>query len=250
MALTDYTVESLKGTGPIPPSQGILQESSTQKAMLGQRLAMNDGRIFHYALNGAVALDPGKLVQSKADATVDKNVVAAAVGAFTVTVVTSSAVTDAAEGYFFVNDGTGQGQMLKIKSSAANASTATSTDCTLYDPINVAVVASGTSQAGIAYNPWDDVVIQNGNTNGLNFCCGVPIIPVQASYYFWCQTWGLCSLWQAGTNVIGSHVGQDVDGAGGACLLASGSVEQEFGITYGSVGVDTEYRLTFLTICP
>lgn len=250
MALTDYRIEYTKGAGPIPVKQGILEESATQKAMLGQRLEINDGRVFHYAKNGAAALDAGKLVQSKDNAATNKNVVAAAIGDYTVTVVTSAAVTDAAEGYLFVNDGTGEGQILKIKTSAANASTSTSTDCTLYDPVNVALVASGTSEASIAYNPWDDVVIQDGDTNGLSFTCGVPIIPVTANYYFWCQTWGLAAVWNGGTNLVGSMVGQDVANAGQATLYASGSVEQVFGVTYGSVGVDTEYRLTFLQIAP
>lgn len=252
MALTDFHIESLKGIGPIPPKQGILEESSTQMAALGQGLVMNDGRRFHYALNGAAALSPGKLIQSKASPAnaLNKNVLAAAVGAYTVTVVSDAAITDAAEGYLTVNDGTGEGQMLKIKTSAANASTATSTDCVLYDPVNVALVAGGTSQAMISYNPWDDVVIQDGDTNGITFCCGVPIIPVQAAYYFWCQTWGLAPIWQGGTNVIGSMVAQDVENAGAATLQASGSVEQVYGVTYGAVGVDTEYRVTYLTICP
>ena len=50
--------------GQLGLTQGIHQESSTQLYPLGHRVALNDGRVYHYAENGAGTLAPGKLVGS------------------------------------------------------------------------------------------------------------------------------------------------------------------------------------------
>jgi len=251
--------EALKGVGPIPPKQGIYEMSETAKAELSTRLAFSDGRVFRYAKAGATALAPGKLSKVGAlAAQINKAVEAAvAAGGKVVSLTTSSAITTAAEGYLVINDAAGEGILYKIKKTAANATTSTSTDVTLYDPIATALTTS--SEGSVLYNPYEQVEIISAATD---LIVGVSPITVTAEYYFWLQTWGPCALWSEGTPAVGlqvfpglnsgvagtSDIVPTVGGwgsAGAACSFPCPSIGVQW-----QVGVNTEYKLVYLMITP
>jgi len=228
--------------------QGIYEESSTPKYRLGDVLRLSDGRAFRYARNGAVALAIGKYVTAVGAVETNKQVYAAAIGATSVGLKTSSAqTTSTQEGYFYVNDGTGQGQYYKVRYTEAHPSSASHTLVHLYDPLVTAVVASGTSEASLAYNPWTKVVVQAAQTK---FVVGVPLIAVTADYYFWCQTWGICCTLSGGSDAVGSILSTNGTNFGENLAVTASSIIQTYGLVVDATNVDTEYNLNYLTIAP
>ena len=235
-----------QGGTPAVMKQSIFEESATQRHKIGERIALND-RVFRYALNGAANLTVGKLVTGVTSPQVNKSVLAAAIGDFKVTVVTSAANANFAEGYLLTHDGTGEGYNYKIVSSSANAATATSTDVVLYDPIQVALVASATSEVTLLYNPWWGTVVQA--TMALPVV-GVNPIAVTAAYYYWCQTWGPCAVMTEGTPAVSMRLTGDGTTFGAVTDDAAASFDQIYGYNMTAVGVDGEYTLADLRISP
>lgn len=228
--------------------QGIYQESATPKYRVGDVLRLSDGRAFRYAKNGAVALAIGKYVTAVGAVETNKQVYAAAIGSYTVGLKTSSAqASSTQEGYFYVNDGTGQGQYYKVKSTETHPSSASHTLVTLYDPLVTAVVASGTSEASLGYNPWMNVVLQASSTT---MVVGVPLIAVTANYYFWCQTWGVCCTLSGDGAAVGARLTTNATNFGENVAEGTASIIQTYGIAIDAANVDTEYNLNYLTIAP
>jgi len=251
MAITDNIYqEAMVGDPLIRPAQGIYEESSTQKAPLGTRLAFSDGRVYRYALNGSTALAAGKPVKSLASGSDLVNLLvqsAAAIGTKTVTVSTAAAMTTLAEGYLCINDNTGQGLMYKIKKSAANASTSTHTDITLYDPIYTAL--DTTSECIVVPSPYYGVTV--ATADGEENIIGVPPIAVTASYYFWLQTWGICNVLRADTAAVGNDLTTQTTTANAVGERTAGTSNTGYiGHGWGCAGVATEYRPVMLRIAP
>jgi len=188
------------GDGDIKISQGIYEISATQKGPLGTRIRVGD-RVFRYAYAGGVALAAGVLLENATlveeegkspDAVV-------AIDATELTVTTTAAQTDCAEGYMFVHEGDGEGYAYRIKKATANADTSTSTDLVLYDKIHIALAVA--SEVAIMNNFYFDLDIHATITK---FAVGIAPTAVTANYYFWCQTWGPCAMLQSGTTAAGS----------------------------------------------
>jgi hypothetical protein len=211
--------------------------------------------VFYYARNGAAALARGKLVQSvvtHADLLNEQVGTASTVGAYVVPFTPAGSTTyvanELAEGYYIVNDGTGEGQCYKIRSHPATAA-GTAFNLELYDPIVVATVAGATSEHSILKNPWADVVISAGAVT--QFGVGVPATSITASttgtkYHFWCQTWGVCAGWDVGTAPIGAAVGASTTG-GAFDEEAAGDAALAINLFLGIAG---DYGAKWLTIAP
>ncbi len=171
-------IPNAKGAG-----QGIYQESETQKADVGTRLALGDGRVFYYCKNGSVALVRGKPVQSPTPVSDIDDCSTAAAGDDKIYLTdTAAAYTtgDFANGYAVFYD---VGYMHKIRNNDTIAS-AGAGYVYLYDPI---VVALTTPNVILFKNPCHSVIAL---ADAVSFMIGVPLIAVQANYYFWAQTWG------------------------------------------------------------
>ena len=238
-----------QGGVPAVMKQGIFDSHATQQHRLGEVIRLNDGRAYRYAKNGAAILAVGKLVTAIACTQVAKNVLPAsvAIGDYDLTVVTTAADLNMAEGYMNVESGTGLGYSYKIKSSKANAATATYTDIVLYDPIQIALVSGGTSKVTLHYNPWYAVVLQASMALPI---VGVPPIAVPASEYFWCQTWGPVACWIGQTPAISIRLATNTLVYGAAVLDAAASVDQIIGYNMGDTGADGTYCLIYLNIAP
>lgn len=228
--------------------QGIFEESETAKYRVGDVLRLSDGRAFRYAKNGAAALTGhGKMLQSAGDIETDKIVYTAAIGASTIGLKTSSAqASSTEEGYLNINDGTGQGQYFKVRYSEAHPSSASHTLITVYDPVTTATAVAN-SKGSLSYNPWMKVVIQASSTE---WCCGVQLIPVTASYYFWVQTWGICCVLSGDTAGVGARLTTNASNFTETVAEAAASIIQTYGTAYSYTHIDTDYDMVYLTIAP
>jgi len=239
--------------------QGIWEDSSTAKHKLGTRMQLADGRVFYYALNGAVAGVAGTLAECLPAVAGHYNVncSAAAIGDQSINVtITSTAATanQYAEGYLHVQDGTGEGHYYKIKSNTAASASGTVT-VTLYDPIRVATVASGTSEVSMTYNPYYKLVKSATVTN---MVVGIYNYVVTASYYFWTQTWGpAVVLGSAAISAVGEPLAvHTTDGSVGynyQAITSQAEVDIRFayervGVALGQITVSEEYTPIFLKI--
>jgi hypothetical protein len=173
-------------------------ESETQLFPVGTR-AIRGIDEYLYCKNGAGALATlGTPIQSAAavHAEQDDDIVcgaAAAIGDYLV-VVTSTANLDGspndedntfAEGYLYVNDEAGQGQMYKIKSNEALVTTGNS-NFILYDPLTVALTTS--SELGLIMNPCYKVIATAAVLSGCFI--GVNLLAISANYWFWAKVRG------------------------------------------------------------
>jgi hypothetical protein len=202
-------------------NQGLYEISAVQRHRLGTIRRLGDGRVYVYALNGAVALAPGKCTMSvAADAGIAAEAIAAtgAVGDDHVHVTMgSTSIFNTAnafkDGYFWTDDAAAGGDVYKIRGHAAIASGAAGI-INLYDRIRVEITTSNTWSAQKEIQ--QGVLIADTTPSGS--LCGVPNIDVTASYYFWNQVKGSCVVLTDGTVTLGQGVTLS-NGTGGAFEL-------------------------------
>jgi hypothetical protein len=255
----------------------VKETSATQKHALGTRLVLNDGRVFHYAKNGAAILAVGKLVASPIpdademlDLPPDSACTTAARNATLIADMSTASAYLAAsrfkDGYMYVNTGTGAGQIVQLSDNDKGGTTADGTIKVYFKDEEYLSVALDTSssKAGLIQNPYNSVVVSpawadlTGNSRPL----GVPMCTVPASHYFWLQTWGTCPVIAGGTPVIGQTVIQGGSSTGTAGdvnfsykLVTSGAATGN-AVNFPGIGIvmagdtDAEYVIIFLMIDP
>ena len=188
---------------------GIYDESSDQQYEIGDRKCFEDGREFVYCKNAAVALTPGKLIQTAAEVANHANItVAASVAAGASNKVTldigATAITAGQyeNGFLIINDATGEGVSYKIKSHPTSDGSEEVT-FTLYDKVAAALTVD-VSQATLVPSRGMSVIIAPTTKTGS--IVGVPLIAVTASYYFWAQSRGPANVLGEGTVGAGDLV--------------------------------------------
>ena len=205
-------------TVPLSPKE-VITCTVNQRAPLGTRGATADGRIYRYAKAGGTALAKGFLCQSEVPANSWTNTTYAnmstpwlgTLGTTSVPITTRSlqfsatggATLTIAKDYF--KDGwlwvsgtvTSAGQMVKIKthSVCSSNSSGTSGECLVEfeDGYALSEVIDTAAEVSMIKSEYDDVIVAPiaPLTGSL---VGVPNAHVTASYYFWAQTWGACSV--------------------------------------------------------
>lgn len=230
---------------------------ATSSIPLGTRMMLPDGREFVHAKAGAVALDPGKLMQEPvvtSGHTKDLAVaVAAAVGDTTVTITNATTAITAnmyAQGYLFVNDVTGEGHCYKIKSHPAESTGSGSCVITLEDEDALQVALTISSQVGLRKHECDSVIVAPTTFTGI--VVGATVCDVTIGYYCWLQTDGSAAILTNGTAVLGKAVSRSGTTPGAVDVRPVNSndndgQEQTIG-TVRSVGGSTEYSLIRLAI--
>lgn len=243
---------SFENITPTTHVQGLWAESSTKKLPYGTRFALGDGRVFRYAKMGATAGVAGNIYQGVAESANHINetvATATAIGGDKVYLTLgATAVTENeyAEGYFSINDATGEGHYYKVRSHpAADASAALTV--TLYDTIRVATVA-GTSEWSMHHSEYRNVIIHPSPPTAL--VVGVATTAVTANYYCWLQTWGPCAVLSDGTPAVNVRVIPSGSVNGAVATGVETDVVPQVGIMLGGAGVDTEYGMVNLTIAP
>jgi len=220
----------------VPHKQGIYEESSTIKGDIGAMVEFEDGRKYVYAKNGAVALEPGLIVEGPAENASDESISLAsdvAVGDKTLTITTARTYTknELMGGWVQIEDVAAGviGHARKIKSNPAVTS-GDSMIITIYDAFTDTAVA-GTDTVNVMENMYNGVIVCPTTHTGP--IAGVPPIHVTISYYFWLQVAGICSF-IAGADTVVVGDGLVVTGLAGTVKQAAGADDEFVGWAYQS----------------
>jgi len=210
--------------------RNIWTPTANKKFPLGAIAESRDGRRWRYCEEAGNALSIAHCTQSAAETanwtytaqTNTPDVWVAADKSITVVSDTALAVHDLVDGYVYVPDGTGEGNMYTIKDNAVSTSNATSGYDTVIEiadagGIRTAIVAA--SDVTVWKNKYKDVIVFPTDPTGP--ATGVTMTAVTASYYFWAQTRGYCPVAMGATDtiVIGDMVGVGGTTAGQCCLM-------------------------------
>ena len=237
-------IHALSGSEPY-------RESSVRGAIdLGAMGVMPDGRRYLWCRNGAVALAAGRVVQSELPgANFDALVIdgAHAIGEKTITITNGGTAITAnmfRYGYLNVEASTGNGQLYRIASHPAADTSAT---CVITLETGLAVAVGASATVTLLKHPCDSVIIHPSPPTAC--VIGVPNIAVTASYYFWAQVYGPCSVLTDGTIVAGKTVmiSDAVNGAVEPWPAGAGDDEICVGRVM-EVAADTECSPIFLTL--
>ena len=235
-----------------------------KKHRLGTRMIFPDGRVFYYG-KSSEAISAGNVSMTGAlTASGNHNVdmvipAAVAVGANQIVVTNENeAITgsgrytgdfttagDFEDGYLFVNDEAGEGQIWQImEHSSATTTGAITIDLYPNDSVRTALTTS--SQVGLRKNRMATVDIFDASdiTGSL---VGVPTCNQTSGYYGWYQTQGPCAVLTQGTVVIGKNV-MTADADGRAIVMADDSSAELYIGTVLTVGATGEFSLVDLGI--
>jgi hypothetical protein len=218
----------------------------TQLFPLGSRLLYGN-TVYAYGRLAAVAVTAGKCVTHAAsiahhfDLTPTAGVAAGETAISVETAGTDITLNQYANGYLYVNDAAGEGQMLRIKSNPAHDHSADpSIVITCYDDLATAITTS--SRITLIPDPRSAQIVQAATTTGATL--GVTVVDMAASAYGWFAVSGPQAVLTSGTLVVGNHAVPL--GAAGAVGPAAGDVIQVIG-TVMIVNVTTDYSLINLT---
>ena len=237
----DYGDEKVTGTSQIHP--------------YGTRMVLPDGRVFYYGQTDG-AQPAGAICQSAvrvANHDMDLAVNTAAAGAKSLSVTVGGTAVTAnqyADGYVYVNDGTGEGHIYKIRQHDAISSSGSGT-INLYDGDAIVVAFEAATIVGLAKNPYKDFIVFPTTATG--HPVGVAATDFDDDDYGWLQTWGPAAVLCDVAFVIGNHVRVSDNTAGsGEPLDRDGSAEDEVSIGIASLiaPVTTDYGYVNLTINP
>jgi hypothetical protein len=256
--------------------QDVMECSTTQKHPLGTRLVMDDGRVFHYAKNGAAILLKGKLVCGtvvSAEHNVDLPLQDAGTTLATylhplvdlATTGTHVAANTYKEGWLIAHTGTGAGQVVKIKTNDLGGSTAEAAMKVYFEDGNFlsAALDTSSSKVGLCKNPYADLVVcpTYATYTVVSKPAGVPLAAIAASNYFWVQTWGPAPVLMGATPTEGEIIiegGTSTGAAGEATILGVSTSATGAGVRLDlphlgiviSGDADAEYALVFLMLDP
>ena len=233
-------------------------ETSTQKHRLGTRAETPDGRVFYYAKNSSTAITPGGKICDgiAAVAAHDMDVAATATSAGATTVTSGTSLTTTLnqykDGYIIFNDGPGQGEVYRVKGNTL-VSGATGLVVTIDEEDGFRTALTTSSLFGLAYNPYTDVKVIDGDGTMTTGPLGVNPMPVTASYYFWLQTSGIASVLSgAVVAIVGDAIGvSQASGESGAFDLWDISTNEDtrpIGHAMNIPSVDTDYQIVMLAI--
>ena len=219
---------------------------ASQLFPLGSKLLYGN-TTYRYCKMAATAVTAGKCVTHAAsiahhfDLAPTADVAAGETAISVETAGTDITLNQYANGYLYVNDAAGEGQMLRIKSNPAHDhSSDPSIVITCYDDLATAITTS--SRVTLIPDPRSGLIGQAATTTGATL--GVTVVDMAASAYGWFAVSGPATVLTSGTLVVGNHAVPL--GAVGAVGPAAGDVIQVIGVVM-IVNVTTDYSLINLT---
>jgi len=223
--------------GSVLLNQGdIYKETSDKRHPLGTRGYTRDGRVFRYSqCSGTAITSAGNLIQAAPppdsgnwsyDLAVDAEVTTDSTSVLITATTACATANYFADGYLFVSDACGIGQMVQVKSHAAMTSGATAQTIKLRDEDKFHQALTTASKVGLIENPYQNVIIKPATLITAPLI-GVNPIPVTANYYFWLQTWGPAPVLQTAAFDINLPVVGDSATAGAAQKLSSDAEVQD-----------------------
>lgn len=235
--------------------------NSSQKHRLGTKMVYSDGRVFYYSY-AAEAITAGKVTmgsQTASDHIIDRAVVSGAAGANQIVITNggTTAITgsgkytenfatrgDYVDGYVFVNDQDGAGQIFQI-ADHSSAATGAALTIDFYNNDTIQTALTTDSEVGLhkpvghSVEAWDHDDIDGPPL-------GVPTHDIASGEYFWNQSAGPAAVLTDGTLVIGREAfTAGVNAAGPSA--ADNSAESKVG-TVLAVGANAQYSLIDLQI--
>ena len=184
-------------------SQGLFVTSSTKREEIGTLRITQDGRMFRYARNGAVALTQGLATTAIAPVAniIGEAAPATVKGSRSFLFTAGGAVTYAedyfAGGYVTISGGPDEGTMYEIESSSA-VTAGTSIYISLRESTRLAWTTS--TLLTLHQSPSMAVIVSATETD---VAAGIPQIEVPISHYFWNQTHGPAMAILKGTEAVG-----------------------------------------------
>lgn len=266
-------------------TQEVYKQGTLKRHKLGTRWVFPDGRVFRYMKCGASNITIGRIIGHAAmQATFSKDCKESGAtarttaewdaGTHTVVLATSASASTSLqiyanrfdEGYVWINDETGEGQMFQIKSHGVSVSTAsTGVTFTMDDEDLLTIALTTASEVGVIANLYKDVVIHITDAGGGP---GIGVAPraVTAANYFWGQTWGPCPVMGgkqqalSGAPVIACLTSGDTSAGVAGSVYAPGAssdaarakiaTQSPIGFCLVPATGDAEYTLIYLTIAP
>ena len=228
---------------------------TTQIHAFGTRMHLPDGRIYRYGQTDG-AQTAGAICQSAvgvANHDMDLAVNTASVGdkSLSVTLGGTAATEDQyKDGYVYVNDGTGEGNIYKIRQHDAINSSAAGT-INLYDGDAIAVAFEAATLVGLVKNPYKDFIVYPTTTTG--HAVGVAATDFDDDDFGWLQTWGPAAVLCDVAFAIGNHVRVSDNTAGSGEPLdrdVSNENDEVIGVASLIAPVTTDYGYVNLTINP
>ena len=237
--------------------------SSTKRGrMLGTKGQGEDGSVYRWTQNGAVALVGSVLVASPVQFAasaltggleLSSNV---AVGALQFTIaaaaasglVTPISVDQYADGYMTVDtnaDGLSGPYLIKANDAATSLQTG---QFTLHDNDPIQAAMTTVTNIGLRENPYASVLV--APVSAVSTSLGVTVAPVLANEFFWCQTGGWCQISSdAGVPANNHFILGATPGTIAVATSAAGPTTPYLGWaqTEGAQGADTP-QFVYLTI--
>lgn len=213
-------------------AQGLYESSAVQVEQIGKAFRTDRNRIYRYGLVGASNLVVGNVLQDAAQDTQFENmaVLAAAVGATTVTVTNGTTAVTANQ---FVNGTIGVYTTPGLSEQYGiighnTASSGGSLTIQLDRPIVTAWTTS--TKVNMKRSPWSGI-IQFPATTQTGIPVGVAQFALTAAQYGWVQTHGDATVLSDGsTFAVGSEVGTPSGTAGAATVYAAGTTHSKIGM--------------------
>ena len=228
---------------------------TTQLHPYGTRMVLPDGRVYYYGQTDG-AQTAGAICQSAvgiANHDMDLATNTASAGDKSVTVTVGGTAVTAnqyADGYLYVNDGTGEGHIYKIRQHDAISSSGSGA-INLYDGDAIATGFAAATIAGLAKNPYKDFIVYPTTSTG--HAVGVAATDFDDDDFGWLQTWGPAAVLCDVAFVIGNHVRVSDGTAGSGEPLdrdASNENDEVIGVASVIAPVTTDYGFVNLTINP
>ena len=229
---------------------------TTQLHALSTRMVLPDGRVYYYGQTDG-AQTAGAICQSAVknqyhDMDLATNTASSGDKSVTITTVSSGALTEDQykDGYMYVNDGTGEGHIYKVRQHDAIDASSTGA-INLYDGDAIATGFAAGTIVGLAKNPYKDFIVYPTTTTG--HAVGVAATDFDDDDYGWLQTWGPAAVLCDVAFVVGNHVRVSDNTAGSGEPLdrdASNENDEVIGVASLIAPVTTDYGYVNLTINP
>ncbi len=210
--------------------------TSNKKYPLGQKLVLEDGRIFRYILKSSAAAITGDLQQGKASVSGDVRLpivtTSAAVGDLTLTFTAqgSAAINYYTEGWVAVTlavNANALGQVFKVKSHPVFAGSTKIVTLDDDQPVR-AIIAVG-DELAFSPSPFDKCILVPINTP-TSIISGVAHAAIDASQYGWLQTRGVVAMKSAASGAVGENVEAIMAAAGRGAASAATEVDEQIGV--------------------
>lgn len=210
--------------------------TSNKKYPLGQKLILEDGRIFRYILKSSAAAITGELEQGKGSVSGDVRLpivtTSAAVGDKTLTFTAqgSAAENFYAEGWVSVTlavNVDALGQVFKVKSHPIFA--IAEKVVTLDDDQPVRAILAVGDELAFSPSPFDECIIVPINTP-TSIITGVAHAAIDGDQYGWLQTRGVCAMKSAAAGVVAENVEAIMVTAGVGADTATTNIDEHVGV--------------------